>query len=234
MAKVNIDEQPEIAQQMGVQSLPTVIAFVGGVPVDGFAKNLTPSELKVFLERVGRHLPLSPEDYLKDAQTKLSEGEIAEALDIFTHILTQDPKNIDALIGMSRCYLAQQDFEKAKAYEALIPLDLKIQDQSNVKVLKKALEIAEAGQKIKNLQFLRDNLVQNPENVDQRFVLAKGLFSQGHFADAIEELFIVLQQKDFAIITKAKNELMNFFDILGLCHPLTMTARKRLSKVLFA
>ncbi|MGI4851046.1 MAG: tetratricopeptide repeat protein [Janthinobacterium lividum] len=231
LAKINIDEQPEIAQQMRVQALPTVIAFVAGVPVDGFVESLTPSELKAFFERVKVHLPLSLEDYLKEAYKRLDQKEITSALEIFTHILMQDSENVSALIGMSRCYLGQKDLQKAKAYQNLISQS--VQNQADVITLKKAIDLVEAGQKIGDLQFLRDDLLQNPTNVDQRIDLAKGLFGQGDAAEAIDELFKVLSQKDPVIFTKAKAELMNFLDILGFSHSLTMAARKRLSRILF-
>ena len=149
----------------------------------------------------------------------------------FTHILTQDPKNVSALIGMSRCYLEQKDLQKAQAYNNLIPEEFC--DQSDVKILKKAIDMAQASQEIGDLESLRYDLAQNPQNFDQRITLAKGLFGQGHVEDAIEELFKILTQKDSILAKKAKDELMNFFDILGFSNPLTLTTRKRLSRILF-
>ena len=231
LAKVNIDEQPEIAQQMRIQSLPTVIAFIGGTPVDGFTGVLTSSELKAFLDRVKVHLPLSLEDHLKEAQLKLTQNDITAALQIFTYILTQDPQNIPALAGMARCYLQQGDLQKAKGYENLIPAE--VCHQPEIKTLKKAIEVAEASQNMGDLQSLRDSALQNPMDFEKRIILAKSLFGQNYAAEAIEELFIVLEQKDPIISAKAKDQLMDFLEILGFSHPLATMARKRLSRILF-
>lgn len=231
LAKINVDEQPEIAQQMRIQSLPTVVAFVQGVPVDAFTGGVTPSELKAFLERVKSRMPKSIEDILTEAQDLRTKNKVSEAVQILIPILAQDPQNTIALSEMAHCYLALGEVQKAKEYYTLIPSS-NIQEPQ-VKALKKALDVAERGQNAGDLQLLRDSLQQDSKDFDKRIALAQGLFSQAQPAEAINELFVILNEQGIAEGSKAREELLNFLEILGPSHSLAIAARKRLSRIIF-
>ncbi len=231
LAKINVDEQPEIAQQMRIQSLPTVVAFVQGVPVDAFTGGITPSELKAFLERVKTKMPKTAEDMLAEVQGLRTQNKIPEAVQMLIQVLSQDPQNIIALSEMAQCYLVLGEVQKAKEYYALIPASNLQEPQ--VKTLKKALDLADRGQEAGDLHLLRTSLQQNSKDFDKRIALAQGLFSQAYSEEAIDELFIVLKEQGIPEGSKAKEELMNFLDILGPSHPLALASRKRLSRILF-
>lgn len=231
LVKINVDEEPEIAQQLRIQSLPTVLAFVKGQPVDGFTGLLSSQELKTFLEKLKAMIPHSSENLLREGEEKLERNESTAALQIFTDVLMQEPQNSRALSGMARGYLQQGDLVKAKGYYTLIPSP--DQEQELVKALKKSIELAEQGQQAGDLSDILKSLEQDPLNHDKRLMLAKVLFAQGQQQQAVEELFTILaydfQWKD----QQARTELLNFMEALGHSHPVVINARKRLSTLVF-
>src|SRR6267378_441174 len=101
MVKVNIDENPQIAQQMRVQSIPAVYAFKDGRPVDGFVGALPESQIKQFIKRLGGAAGPSPiEEALEMAKEAFATGDPGSAANIYSQILQQEPENIDATAGL--------------------------------------------------------------------------------------------------------------------------------------
>src|SRR3569833_2119021 len=122
LAKMNIDEHPTIPGQLGIQSIPAVIAFSNGQPVDGFMGALPESQVVAFLERLtkGKIAP-DDQDVLKAADTALAEGDAAAAAQLYGELLQQDEKNVAALAGLTRCYVETGALEQAKQTLALVP-----------------------------------------------------------------------------------------------------------------
>src|SRR5690606_4177951 len=115
LVKMNIDEHPAIAGQMGIQSIPAVIAFVNGQPIDGFMGALPESQVTSFVERLIKDRVGGEEkDLLAAADTALAEGETASAADIYANLLAQDATNVPALAGLARCYVETGALEQAK------------------------------------------------------------------------------------------------------------------------
>src|SRR5216117_1919377 len=107
LVKMNIDEHPTIPGQMGIQSIPAVIAFVNGQPVDGFLGALPESQVTAFLERLVKDRVGGEEkDLLKAADAALAEGDSAGAAELYAKILANDSGNVAALAGLARCYVA--------------------------------------------------------------------------------------------------------------------------------
>src|ERR1700736_1546686 len=103
LVKMNIDDHPTIPQQMGIQSIPAVIAFVNGQPVDGFLGALPESQVAAFIERLIKDRVGGEEkDLLKEADAALAEGDATTAADIYAQILAKDATNIQALAGLAR------------------------------------------------------------------------------------------------------------------------------------
>ena len=115
LVKINIDENPSIAGQLGVQSIPAVFAFAGGRPVDAFLGNIPESEIRKFADKViaaapaGRPAAGSVDEQIKDAvaaaRESLGAGDHNAAAQIFGMVLQHQPDNADAIIGMARVYL---------------------------------------------------------------------------------------------------------------------------------
>src|SRR6476619_7557855 len=106
LAKMNIDEHPAIPGQMGIQSIPAVIAFSNGQPVDGFMGALPEGQVTAFLERITKGAVGAEEkDLLKAADAALAEGNASGAADMYAQLLAEDSTNVPAIAGLARCYV---------------------------------------------------------------------------------------------------------------------------------
>src|ERR1700743_1098350 len=106
LTKMNIDEHPAIPGQMGIQSIPAVIAFVNGQPADGFMGALPESQVNAFLERLTKdRIGGEAKDLLQEAETRVGEGDARAAADLYAQILAEDNANVPALGGLARCYV---------------------------------------------------------------------------------------------------------------------------------
>ena len=115
LVKINIDENPEIAQQLRIQSIPAVFAFQNGQPVDGFVGALSESEIKAFITRLGGPSGPSPaEQALEQAKAAFDTGDLGGAANIYGQVVKQESGNPVALAGLARCYLGRGDLERAR------------------------------------------------------------------------------------------------------------------------
>ncbi|MFC6050843.1 thioredoxin, partial [Methylobacterium hispanicum] len=106
LVKMNIDEHPSIAGQLGIQSIPAVIAFQRGQPVDGFMGAVPESQVKEFIARLAGPAGPSPiEAALEEATRLIAEGDLAGASEIYAAILEQEPDNVGALVGLAKIQL---------------------------------------------------------------------------------------------------------------------------------
>src|SRR6202171_3574767 len=123
MVKVNIDENPQIAQQMRIQSIPGVYAFKEGRPVDGFVGALPESRVKQFVQRLGggKGGPSPIEEALAMAKQALQTDDHASAGALYSQILQRGPANVEALAGLARATTARGEFAKAKQILDRVP-----------------------------------------------------------------------------------------------------------------
>src|SRR5207253_7343051 len=109
LVKMNIDEHPSIPGQMGIQSIPAVIAFVGGQPADGFMGAVPESQVNAFIDKLtkGVAAPGEPNiaEILKEAEAVLAEGDPATAAQTYAEVLAVEASNIAALAGRAKCYV---------------------------------------------------------------------------------------------------------------------------------
>src|SRR5258707_7152504 len=115
---MNIDDQPQIPGQMGIQSIPAVIAFVNAQPADGFMGAVPESQVNAFLDKLtkGMAAPGEPNiaEILHEAAAVLAEGDPAAAAQIYAEVLSIDSTNIAALAGLAKCYVTTGAVEQAK------------------------------------------------------------------------------------------------------------------------
>src|SRR3954470_19247176 len=103
MVKMDIDKHPDIPGQMGIQSIPAVIAFVNGQPADGFLGALPESQVTAFLERLTKeNLGGEEKDLLKEAEAALAAGDAGGAAEIYAKALAADATNVAAMAGLAR------------------------------------------------------------------------------------------------------------------------------------
>src|SRR5262245_1348667 len=233
LVKMNIDEHPAIPGQMGIQSIPAVIAFVNGQPVDGFLGALPESQVVAFLERLTKdRIGGEEKDLLKAADAALAGGDAAGAADLFAQVLAQDSTNIAALAGLARSYVATGAIEQAKQTLALVP-EAKRNDAA-VAAARAALDLAEQAKSVGPIGELEQKVAASPLDHQARFDLAVALSSKGRRAEAVDNLIEIVRRDRKWNDDGARKQLVQFFEAWGPADEATVNGRKRLSSILFA
>jgi putative thioredoxin len=233
LVKVNIDENPEIARQLRIQSIPTVYAFKNGQPVDGFMGALPESQVTGFIERLIKDkLGGEDEDLLKLADAALAEGDAQEAADIYGQVLANEPGNVHALGGLARCQVESGDLAAAKQTLALVP-EAKAGDAA-VAAARAALELAEQATTLGPIVELEQKVAANPLDHQARYDLALALNAQGNREGALDHLLEVVRRDRKWNEDAARKQLVQLFDAWGPTDEATVAGRRRLSSILFS
>jgi putative thioredoxin len=233
LVKMNIDEHPAIPGQMGIQSIPAVIAFVGGRPADGFMGALPESQVTAFVERLIKdRVGGEAKDMLKAADAGLAEGNAAGAAELYAQVLAEDATNVAALAGLARAYVASGAAEQAKQTLAMVP-EAKRNDAA-VAAARAALELAEQAKSIGPADELEQKVAANPLDHQARFDLALALNANGRRQDAADHLLEIVRRDRKWNDDGARKQLVQFFDAWGPTDEATIAGRKRLSSILFA
>ena len=233
LVKINIDENQQLAQQLRVQSIPAVFAFVDGQPVDGFVGALPESQLKQFVQRLtGDQGPSQIDQALEVAKQALENGDLEQALGIYGQIVRAEPGNPAALAGMAQCYLQNGDVEQAKqALEGVAEADAKHADVVSAQA---AIELAGQAGDAGEIGPLRAALAANANDHQARFDLAMALVGQGSREEAVDELLEIVRRDRQWNDEAARKQLLTLFEAFGPTDELTVSARRRLSSILFS
>lgn len=235
LVKLNIDENQQIAQQMRIQSIPAVFAFVDGRPVDGFMGALPESQVKAFVDRLAAGGGPSPvDDALEQAGQLLEGGDPAQAAQIYAAVLEEDQGNAKALAGLARCYLANNDAERAAQTLALVPPEAKSDpDVLSVEAQLQLVEQQQAGPAAETAPLLA-RIEANPKDHEARFELAQACLSAGQEEEAIDALLEIVRRDRAWNEEAARKQLLTIFEALGPKHELTLSGRRQLSSILFS
>ncbi|MEE8294553.1 MAG: thioredoxin [Sphingomonadales bacterium] len=233
LVKVDADKNQELAQQLRVQSLPTVMAFKDGQPVDGFTGALPESELKNFIAKFANdgHDP-NLQDYLKKAGELLAEGKTEEALGLFSQILQADPENLDAIAGLAGGLLKKGQDDKAR--EVLKTLTEDRKSHPAIAAVLTALEFAGNRPKEGELIKLKDAAQKTPGDNQAFYDLAEGLFANGQKDEAADALLKIISREREWNEETARKLLLKMFEAAGPTDPFTLQTRRKLSFVLFS
>ncbi len=235
LARVNIDENQQIAAQMQVQSVPTVYAIVEGRPVDGFAGAQPESAVRQFIEKVLQGVPgavdVSP---LLDAGEAALEAQNAkQALSEFQQALTAQPESLMALSGLVRTLIMMGDTEGAR--EIIDNLEEDRQDQPEMRDALAAVQLAErVRETASEVEPLRAKLAAQPDDLQLHQDLALALFSSGAIEEAMDILLASIKHDNSWQDGAAKMQLFEIFDALGHTHASVVAARRKLSTYLFS
>jgi len=233
LAKMDIDKHPDIPGQMGIQSIPAVIAFANGQPVDGFMGALPEAQVIAFLERVTKgKIGAEEKDLLKEADAALAAGNAAEAANLYGQLLKEDSGNVAALAGLARCYVATGNLEQAKKTLAIVP-EAKLNDAA-VAAARAALELAEQAKSVGPIDELEKKVAADPLDHQARFDLAAALNAKGKRAEAADHLLAIVKRDRKWNEDGARKQLVQFFEAWGPTDPATVEGRKRLSSILFS
>jgi putative thioredoxin len=236
MVKINVDENQELAQQMRIQSIPAVYAFKNGRPVDGFVGALPESQIKQFVQRLstgGAKAPSPIDDAVEMAKEAIAAGDHGRAATIFTQVLEHEPDNVEAIAGLARAYIARNELERAR--QALDRAPKESAGNAELAAARASLELAEAGSKAKGaLGELKARIERDPNDLEARYELASALFAAGEREAAVDELLEIIRRNRAWNEEAARKQLLKFFEAMGPTDPLTVSARRRLSSILFA
>ena len=235
MAKINIDENPEIAQALRVRSVPTVYAFYKGQPVDGFTGAIPESQIKQFVDRLlaqAGGTGTGVEAMLEDAKAAMAQGETELAQDLYSEILVADPANAPARAGLTRLVLEAGDTAAARMLlEKTPPGAAKHPD---IVAVRAALDLAEQSSAIAASEDLQAKLEKNPDDHAVRFDLAMAYYAEGNREMAVDTLLDLVRRDRSWNEDQARKQLVKFFEAFGFADPLSVSGRKRLSTILFS
>ncbi|MEE8271963.1 MAG: thioredoxin [Alphaproteobacteria bacterium] len=236
MVKVNIDDNQQLAAQLRIQSIPAVYAFHQGKPVDAFTGALANSQLKSFVDRLvgltgdaGNAI----DDALAQAKHALEEGELQTAGAIYNQVLQNEPGLPAAVAGLARCLLGVGQSDQARKV-----LDSVAEDSAadqDVVAVRRMLELADqtAG-KADQIPALMERLAADADDHQARFDLAMATYGVGDRAAAVDGLLEIVRRDREWNDQAARQQLLKLFEAFGPGDPLTMTARRRLSSMLFS
>lgn len=232
LVKINVDENQALASQMRVQSIPMVVAFKDGAPVDGFAGALPESQLREFIDKLfeGEVSPL--EKMVNEAGSFLENGDIAEAVRLYSQVVEVDPKNPLGHAGLIRAMMVENKTDEALNY--IEALDAALKNSNEVSGLKAALELLESESNSEDLELLRQNLDNNPEDPDARYDLAVSLYGKGKVEESIDMLVELVKTHGQWNEDAARSQLLKIFEARGHLDEHTIEGRRKLSSVLFS
>ncbi|WP_035723564.1 thioredoxin [Fodinicurvata fenggangensis] len=237
LVKIDVDQNQELAQQLRIQSLPTVYAFYQGQPIDGFQGALPESQLKEFITRVTEAAGVSApgattEELLQQAEAQRKDGQAEEAMQTYISILEQESENAAALAGLLRCRIDLGDTEEVE--QALEDLNEPLRSSPEIQAVHSALELAREAAESGDAAELEARLQANPDDHQARFDLAQAHFAQGRKEAAAEALLEIIRRKKDWNEDAARQQLVKYFEAWGPSDPVTQDARRRLSSLLFA
>jgi putative thioredoxin len=235
MVRINIDDNQQIAQQMRVQSVPTVYGFFNGQPVDGFSGAQPESTVKQFIDKLVAAGGSGPDiaAMVEAANSRLETQDYENAMVQYHEIMAADPESPDGLAGMIRCMAGMKDIDDAR--EIVDQLDDKFRDEPAMVIAIESLELAEkAASAAGGLMQARAAVDSDENDLAARQELALALFATGEQAESMEQLLESIRIDRAWNDEAARIQLLEFFKTLGPANPYVMAARRKLSTLLFA
>jgi putative thioredoxin len=240
LVKIDIDQNRGLVQQLTqlglpLQSVPTVAAFWQGQVADLFQGALPESEIKRFAEALlklgGGAMPTT--EVLAEAKKLLEADAAAQAAELFSSVLEQEPENPDAWGGLIRALLAMG--EEDQAQDALAQVPAKLASHTEIAGARSALALAQEGRKAAaGLATFERRLAADPADHEARYDLATALAATGRHAEAAEALLEIMRRDRSWNEDAARLQLLKFFEAWGMEDPATRTGRRRLSALLFS
>jgi putative thioredoxin len=234
LVKMNIDDHPQIAGQLGIQSIPAVIAFEKGQPIDGFMGALPESQVRGFIERLVGPLTGGADELIAQAQAAASAGDGEGAAALYSRVLTEDEGNVKAIAGLAKLHVDAGDLDQAKAVLSLAPPPAPGKDvDPTISAVTAAIDIAEQAAALGDLGPLEKAVAENPADNQARFDLALALNARGDRDAAADRLLEIIKRDRKWNEDAARKQLVQFFEAWGLMDPAAVLARRKLSALIF-
>ena len=233
LVKMNIDDHPAVAGQLGIQSIPAVIAFKDGQPVDGFMGAVPESQIRTFIDKVAGKGP-GPQiaDALAAAAEARGAGDMQTAADLFGAVLQQAPDNVEALAGLADLLFEMGDVDAARQMLERAPADKA--DAPALSAVRAKLALAEQAAALGNPAELEARLAANPNDHEARFDLAMIQNALGMRMEAADNLLAIVKADRTWKDDGARAQLLQFFEAWGMADEVTLATRRKLSSLLFS
>lgn len=233
LVKINIDENQELAMQLRIQSVPTVYAFKGGRPVDGFQGAQPESEVRAFYEKLAGGPIESPiEALLEQASAALAEDDFETAHGLYVGVLEREQENETAIGGMIRCMVGMSEVEETRHF---------VDNMSDIDRMKapiaaaiSALELAETGYSSDDLDDARAKVAADPTDMQAQFDLGMACFATNKREDAVNAMITIIRTNREWNEDAGRTQLLKFFEAWGPMDPASVAGRRALSTVLFS
>lgn len=236
LVKLNIDDHPSIPGQLGIQSIPAIVAFQDGRPVDGFMGAVPESQIKEFIDKIAGPDAGDPkaeiEAALTEANQLLADNDYEGAGQLFGAVMQADPENAAAVAGIAECMIGVGQHERASELISSLPEELKA--DAAVQLVSKKLAQYEEARKLGDPQALQQALALNADDHESRLKLAKILNAQGQREEAAEQLLIIMRKDRTFDDDGARRQLVEFFEAWGFKDPASVSGRRKLSSILFS
>jgi len=236
LVKVNIDDNQQLAAQMGIQSIPAVYAFYKGQPVDGFLGVQPESAIKAFLDKLikvsgGGAAGAAIAEALAEADRLLADNQLDEANGVYAEILAQEPEHAGAYAGLVKIALALGQPDEAEAMLAEAPPS--IVNAKELAGVKAQLELSRQAAQSGPIAELMEAVLASPDDHQKRYDLAVALHAKGRSEEAIDQLIESIRRDRKWNDEAARKQLVTIFEALGVMHELTVAGRRKLSSILF-
>ena len=230
LAKVNCDIEQDVVARFGVRSLPTVVLFKDGQPVDGFAGAQPESAIRAMLEPHVQ-LPPAPEaDQLEAAQALFAEGRIGEAENLLKQVLADDNENAAALILYARCLAERGELGEAETVLNAVKGD---EHKQALAAARAQLTFLRQANELPEVADLKRRLAQNAEDDEAAYQLAIQQLARQQYETALDALLkLFVRNRNYADGLPHKT-LLQVFDLLGSDHALVITYRRKLYQAIY-
>lgn len=233
LVKINIDENPGVAGQLGVRSIPAVYAFDQGRPVDGFMGVIPESQIKLFIDRLaGANMEQEIEPLLEQAAESLKLGDVGGAAQGYMSVLQLDPTNTKAIAGMARIALSSGDAEQAREILEMTPPE-KANDPE-IAGVRAALDLASKADEAGDNDELAQRVAANPADLQARYDFAEALSARGDLEGASEQLLAIIERNREWNEEAARKQLLKIFEAAGPMSDVAKQGRRKLSAILFS
>lgn len=234
LVKVDIDQSPEIASQMRVQSIPAVFAFVDGRPVDGFMGALPESQVKQFIAKLSKQGGRAEQiaAAVGMARESFELKDFAAVIDIAAQIIEVEPSQAEAYALKAKAEIELEQLDAATATLLAVPADK--QQDANIVSAKAALDLALNPVDTSEITRLEAILAQTPDDFGARVEMAVILNGSNQRLEAIDQLIYVIRKNRSWNEDAARKQLVSFFEAWGPKDEATLVGRRKLSSVLFS
>jgi putative thioredoxin len=233
LVKINIDEHPGVAGQLGVRSIPAVFAFDRGRPVDGFTGSIPESQIKLFVDRLsGAGAAEDIEALLADAAESLALNDYGGAAQAYAAALQLDAQNVKAIAGLARVSLATGETDQAR--RLIESVDEEHANNAELAGVRAALDLADSAAETGDAAQLAKTVSDNPRDFQARYDFAGALAARGDLAGAVDQLLAIIEMSRDWNEDAARKQLIKIFDAAGAASEVAKHGRRRLSALLFS